>query len=147
MGVFDRALQFLLNLQVGHPVRRLNWTMTVNPRMDTSPENYHRWGIDRATVTPENVGDKAHLRVELQALYRLPRSNAILFSIRCYLISVNELATIPKWAKRFHRVLKTLPDDLADYKGFIDYRPIVVDYLSQFDDGEELTAGAAPDPE
>ncbi|WP_269844188.1 heme-dependent oxidative N-demethylase family protein [Halovibrio salipaludis] len=145
MGVFDRALKYLLNLQVGHPVRRLNWTMTVNPRMDTSPENYHKWGIDRATVTPENVGDKAHLRVELQALYRLPRSNAVLFSIRCYLISVNELATIPKWAKRFHRVLKTLPDDLADYKGFIDYRPIVVEYLSQFDDGEELAYGAAPE--
>ena len=26
-------------------------------------------------VTPENVGDKVHLRVELQSLWRLPRSN------------------------------------------------------------------------
>jgi len=145
MGVFERALKYLLNLRVGEPVRRLNWTMTVHPRMDTSPENYPKWGIDRATVTPENVGDYAHLRVELQALYRLPRSNAILFSIRCYLISLNELTTIPKWATRMHRVIKTLPEDLADYKGFIGYRPIVVDYLSQFDDGEELTPGAAPD--
>ncbi len=37
-------------------------------------------------MTPENVGDKVHLRVELQALWRLPRSNAIVFSIRGYLI-------------------------------------------------------------
>lgn len=145
MGVFDRALTFLMNLRLGQPVRRLNWTMTINPRMDTSPENYHKWGIDRARVTPENVGDKAHLRVELQALYRLPRSNAILFSIRCYLISINELATIPKWAKRFHRVLRDLPDDLADYKGLIGYRPLVVDHLAPLDDGATLTPGTAPE--
>ncbi|WP_163598939.1 heme-dependent oxidative N-demethylase subunit alpha family protein, partial [Klebsiella pneumoniae] len=85
IGVFDRALRFLLRLQYGQPVRRLNWTMTINPRLDTSPENYPDWGPDRTTVTPENVADKVHLRVELQTLFRLPRSNAILFGIRCYL--------------------------------------------------------------
>jgi hypothetical protein len=37
MGVFDRALKFLLNLRLNEPVRRLNWTMTVHPRLDTSP--------------------------------------------------------------------------------------------------------------
>lgn len=145
MGIFDRALKFLLNLQVERPVRRLNWTMTINPRMDTSPENYHKWGIDRASVTPENVGEKAHLRVELQTLWRLPRSNAIIFSIRCYLISMEELVTIPKWARRFHRVLGTLPDELADYKGLIGYRPIVLDYLAPFDDGAETSPGIGPD--
>jgi hypothetical protein len=36
-GVFDRALKFLMNLQLGKPVRRLNWTMSINPRLDTSP--------------------------------------------------------------------------------------------------------------
>ena len=32
----------------GKPVRRLNWTLTVNPRLDTSPENYPLWGPDKA---------------------------------------------------------------------------------------------------
>ncbi len=108
IGVFDRALKFLLNLQQGKPTRRFNWTMTINPRLDTSPENYHKWGPDRTTVTPENVGEKVHLRVELQSLWRLPRSNAILFVIRCYLMNMEELVTVPKWARRFPRVLKTL---------------------------------------
>lgn len=58
LNVFDRALKFLLNLRLNEPVRRLNWTMTVNPRLDTSPEFYPRWGSDRATVTPDNVADK-----------------------------------------------------------------------------------------
>ncbi|MGA1209843.1 MAG: heme-dependent oxidative N-demethylase family protein, partial [Gemmobacter sp.] len=44
LGVFDRALKFLLKLQHGAPVRRFNWTMTVNPLLDTAPETYPRWG-------------------------------------------------------------------------------------------------------
>ncbi|TFF25483.1 DUF3445 domain-containing protein [Jiella endophytica] len=145
MGVFERALKFLLNLQLGRPIRRLNWTMTINPRLDTSPENYHRWGIDRTTVTPDNVGDKVHLRVELQALWRLPRSNAIVFSIRCYLIKMREVATVPKWARRLHRVLRDLPDDLADYKGLTNYRGMTVDWLSRHDDGAPTSPGFYPD--
>jgi dimethylamine monooxygenase subunit A len=145
LGVFDRALKFLLNLQQGRPVRRLNWTMTINPRMDTSPEKYHKWGSDRATVTPENAGEKVHLRVELQGLWRLPRSNAIVFSIRGYLMSIGGIATIPKWARRLHRVLKTLPPELVDYKGLTRYRDTAVAWLSHLDDGAPTSPGCAPE--
>jgi hypothetical protein len=133
-GVFERALKFLLNLQQGRPVRRLNWTMTINPRLDTSPENYHKWGIDRTTVTPENVGDKVHLRVELQSFWRLPRSNAIVFPIRCYLIKLNELVTVPGWGRRLHRVLKTLPPELVEYKGLSRFRDTTVAWLAKYDE-------------
>lgn len=145
MGIIDRALKYLLNLRAGAPVRRLNWTMTIHPRLDTSPEQYPHWGADRSKVTPESVGDLAHLRVELQTLFRLPRSNAIGFGVRCYLISMNELATMPKWAARMHRVLRALPDELADYKGLTRYRGAVIDWLSQFDDGRALSNGTALD--
>jgi hypothetical protein len=145
LGVFDRALKYLLNLRLGQPVRRLNWTMTVHPRLDTSPENYPKWGPDRAAVTAQNAGDLVHLRVELQGLWRLPRSNAILFGIRCYLLSVRELATIPKWARRVHRALKTLHPALVDYKGLSRYRDAVVAWLAPYDDGSPTTPGAGPD--
>lgn len=145
IGVFDRALKFLLNLQLGKPVRRLNWTMTINPRLDTSPENYHKWGPDRATVTPENAGNKVHLRCELQSLWRLPRSNAILFVIRCYLIKMEELVTVPKWGRRFHRVLRGLPPELADYKGLTRYRPTTIEWLSKHDDGQPTSPGIYPE--
>ncbi|HSH71686.1 MAG TPA: DUF3445 domain-containing protein [Methylophilaceae bacterium] len=135
MGIFDRALKYLLHLQAGQPVRRLNWTMTVNPRLDTSPESYPQWGPDRNTVTLENIGGKLHLRVELQALFRLPRSNGIVFSIRCYLISLEEIATNPVWAKRMHRVLKGVHADLAEYKGLTKFRETAIEWLAKFDDG------------
>ena len=60
-GIFVRALKFLLNIQQGAPARRLNWTMTVNPLLDTSPENYHKWGIQKTGLTAENIGAKQHL--------------------------------------------------------------------------------------
>jgi hypothetical protein len=144
-GVFDRALAYLLRLQYGKPVRRLNWTLTVNPRLDTSPENYPQWGPDRTTITPENVGHKMCLRVELQTLTRLPRSNAILFGIRGYLIRLEELVRVKKWGRRLHRVLRDLHPEIAEYKGTTRYRQIIVDYLSAFDDGAPTSQGTAPD--
>jgi dimethylamine monooxygenase subunit A len=142
-GVFERALKYLLMLRQGQPVRRLNWTMTINPRLDTSPETYPEWGPDRTTITPENVGRKVHLRVELQTLFRMPRSNAILFPLRCYLISLDELVRVPKWGKRLHRVLSTLPKELAEYKGLTRFLPTALEYLKQFDDGAATTPGCA----
>lgn len=145
MNVFDRALKYLLNLRLGQPVRRLNWTMTVHPRLDTSPESYPDWGADRNSVTAQNAGDLLHLRVELQGLWRLPRSNAVLFGIRCYLISLRELSTIPKWGRRMHRVLKTLHPALVEYKGLTRYRDAAVAWLASYDDGMPTSPGGSPD--
>ncbi|WP_110968687.1 heme-dependent oxidative N-demethylase family protein [Pseudomonas huaxiensis] len=133
IGVFDRALKYLLNIQVGQPVRRLNWTLTINPRLDTSPETFHQWGSDRSKVTADNAGELVHLRVELQLMLRLPRSNALLFGIRTYLISLDELVTNPAWAQRLHRVIRDLPEAIADYKGMTRYRQPLVQWLSRFD--------------
>ena len=145
MGVFDRALKFLLRLQLGAPVRRFNWTLTVDPLLDTSPETYPVWGPTRASLVPETVGARMHLRVELQTLIRLPRSNAMVFPIRCYLIRFDELVTVPKWGRRLHRVLRDIPDALATYKGFIRNRAMMVEYLARYDDGAATSPGFGRD--
>ncbi|ESW62099.1 MAG: hypothetical protein Q27BPR15_02810 [Rhodobacter sp. CACIA14H1] len=144
-GVFDRALKFLLKLQHGAPVRRFNWTMTVDPLLDTSPENYPKWGPTRTELTMENLGQRQHLRVELQTLWRLPRSNAIAFPIRCYLIKFEELVTQPKWARRLHRVVRDIHPDLAAYKGFLRNRDLMAKWLSQYDDGAPTSPGWWPE--
>ena len=138
LGVFDRALKYLLNLQVDRPVRRLNWTITMHPRMDTSPETYHRWGADRTKLTEDNAGELVHLRVELQLLARLPRSHGMLFGIRTYLISLQDLATNPAWARRLHGVLSTLPPPIVEYKGLSRTRGPILAWL----EATGLTAAA-----
>lgn len=132
-GVFDRALKYLLNIQVNQPARRLNWTMSINPLLEQAPENYPEWGHTRNEVTMENVAQVVHLRVELQGLIRLPRSNALLFPIRTYLLSLEDLVTQPGWAQRLRRVLTTLPPELVDYKGLTRFHQTVIDYLAPWD--------------
>jgi hypothetical protein len=110
-------------------------------------EAYPEWAAEKRTLTPDNVGQKQHLRVELQTIFRLPRSNAIAFQIRCYLCSFADIVTIPKWGRRLHRVLRDLPDELAEYKGLTSNRALLLDYLSRFDDGLPTSPGIAPDLE
>jgi len=134
-GLFDRALALLLGLRSGQPVRRVNWGLTASRRMDTAPETYHLWGAERSTLTADNVGERVHLRVELQALFRLPRSNAILFSIRSYLVSLNELQSVPEQARRLLRVLRSLPQSVIAYKDLTRYHHLVVEHLARHDTG------------
>ena len=99
----------------------------------------------KASITPKNVGQKMHLRVELQALFRLPRSNAVAFSIRCYLGKFEELVTVPKWGRRLHRVVRDIHPDIAAYKGFLRNHPAMVEWLSHYDDGAPTSPGFWPD--
>ena len=53
--------------------------------------------------------------------------------------------TSPEWGHSLHRVISDLPDELATYKGFIANRPMMLDYLSKFDDGGPTSSGIWPD--
>jgi hypothetical protein len=102
-------------------------------------------GPDRLTVTPENVGDKVHLRVELQSLWRLPRSNA--HPLRHPLLPDQDGRTgdraemgppLPARAAR-------PAAELIDYKGLTRYRQTTVEWLSKYDDGAATSPGFSPD--
>lgn len=60
-------------------------------------------------------------------------------------MNMEELATVPKWARRFPRVLKTLPPELIDYKGLTRFRETTIDWLSKYDDGAPTSPGIYPD--
>ena len=48
-------------------------------------------------------------------------------------------------ADRVDDLLRDLPDDLATYKGFLVNKPMIVEYLSKFDDGAPTSPGIYPD--
>ena len=131
MEVFKKAKAFLRRVEIGKPWTRRNWTMTVNRRLDTSFETYPEWGKERSSVTLANCGQKVHLRVEVQRFVRLPRSNALMFPIHTYLISLEELSVNPLWMRRLHEVLKNLQPDIIEYKGLSRYHKTVLTWLAQ----------------
>lgn len=130
LGVVERAEQFMIGLQPGDPYRRTNWTMTVDRRLDTSTESYPEWARDRSLVVGDPaLADRLHLRVEVQHLIKVPTTGALLFLIRTHLLSLRDLATVPAWRARFGEVLRTLPDDLAQYKGIARYKDAATSWL------------------
>ncbi len=131
MGVLPRARTFLMRLAPGTAYRRTNWTMTVDRRLDTGTEVYPEWGPARANLRYEEIGERLHLRVEVQHFVRLPRSNAVMFPIRTYLASLDRVCEVPAWSRRLERVLADLPEDLVDYKGLARYRDMAVAWLGE----------------
>lgn len=144
VAVIDRGLAFTLALRPEAPVRRPNWIVCITPRLDNSLETYPEWGGAYAGAPPADIGRDVFLRVEMQQLFRLPRSNAVLFAIRVYMASLDDLATVPKWVKRLHRVFRDLPDDIERVKG-LPFRREIVAWLAGHDDGTPLTQGRGPE--
>lgn len=128
-GIDARILQFLLNLEAGKPWWRKNWSLMAGNRLDTSLETFDVWGKARKEVTTENAGQLVHVRVEVQKLFRLPRTDGILFSIHTHLLSLEKFASNFEWAKQFYHILKDLPPHIVDYKGLSLFKGLVVEYL------------------
>ncbi|TYS69530.1 DUF3445 domain-containing protein [Sutcliffiella horikoshii] len=134
-GMDERILQFLLRLEAGNPWGRKNWSLMAGNRMDTSLETFDVWGKDRKNVTVENAGEFVHLRVEVQKLFRLPRSNAILFTIHTHLLPIDKLTEIPEWRRQFYQILVDLPSHIAEYKGISLYKDKVLAYIEKKEEG------------
>ncbi|PMC37884.1 hypothetical protein CJ195_09765 [Bacillus sp. UMB0899] len=130
-GFIEKVRNFLLRMEPGKPFTRLNWTITVEHILDTFPENYDEWGPKKEKITTENIGELVHLRVEDQRLFRLPKSNGILFSIHTSLLPIEELQKNEEWLTRFYHVLTDLPDHIAQYKGFLSYKDKMIQYLEE----------------
>ncbi|CAG9609968.1 heme-dependent oxidative N-demethylase family protein [Pseudoneobacillus rhizosphaerae] len=125
----DRILNFLLRLEAGNPWGRNNWSLMAGNRLDTSLETFDDWGKGRKQVTAENAGDLVHLRVEVQTLFRLSRSNGILFTIHTHLLPLRKLAEKRAWLEQFYHILQELPPYIVDYKGLSLFKDVVIDYL------------------
>ncbi|WP_246519970.1 heme-dependent oxidative N-demethylase family protein [Ancylobacter lacus] len=142
-AAIERGLAFALRMQPETQVRRPNWVICVTPRLDNGLETAAEWAGLYEGAPPADLGRNLLLRVEVQQLYRLRRSHVILFAIRVYMARLSEIATVPKWAARLHRVLRDLDPAVARAKA-VPFRDDLVAYLAPFDDGAPLAPGRAP---
>ncbi|RAH39828.1 heme-dependent oxidative N-demethylase family protein [Aspergillus brunneoviolaceus CBS 621.78] len=86
-GSMDR---YLGRLAVGTVVKRANWTVSVDGELHAA-DSMHLY--EGETVEEVEVLDveKARLRCERQVLFRLPRSNAVVFVVRTYMYPLQEI--------------------------------------------------------
>lgn len=130
-GVTARGEQFLRRLPPDQCYRRLNWNLSASPTRtyDISLERLPDWGSQLATALRDGDVSQVQFRIELEHFVRLPMTGAVTFNIRTFMASLPEVRTVEEYAAQLATIVEELPEDIAAYKGFQDYRDLVVEYL------------------
>ncbi|GAA2549526.1 hypothetical protein HD598_000661 [Neomicrococcus aestuarii] len=130
-GITSRAEQFLMRLPQDKVYRRVNWTLSASGsrKLDISLEKLPEWGQDIPQLLATGDLGNLQLRIELEHFIRLPMSGAITFSIRTFMASLKEIKNIPIWRDQLAKILMSTPEDIATYKGFIEYREAAAAWL------------------
>jgi hypothetical protein len=112
----------------------LGWAESSHGPEDAFSHTHPAHQPTRPTPTPSTV----RLRTERQTLRRLPRTGAILFTIRTYLTPVDKLAKEPGVARRLASALRGWGEDIGAYKGKANggWWDVVLDYLDKASDEE-----------
>lgn len=110
----------------------LAWSTTTN-----GPENtFHHGSPATSHSDPTVLPQLIRLRTERQTLRRLPKSGAILFTIRTYLFPVTELGKERGVPARMASAIRSWPADVAKYKGSSLYKDILLEYLDECANGQ-----------
>jgi hypothetical protein len=119
------ADRFFANLTVERPVWRANWSVVESPVLFHPQPRMPVPGL-----TAENAGEKLWLRVERQTLRRLPRTRAIVFTIRTLLRRLDEIAADPAVASAMAARIGEMEPGMAGYKGMPGLRDPLLGWLA-----------------
>jgi hypothetical protein len=119
----EKIARFLRQLQPGKAYRRENWGFTRTAEMNYHPE-LHRQRLDE-TVT---IGE-LHLRVEQQLFTGIP--GGVLMGIRIETCPLAELSTDPVAWQAVAEKIRTMPDDVAAYKGMGTARAAMLEEMQK----------------
>lgn len=136
--------RLLHGLRPSKGMSRSNWELRrtgclLHPGLDAPGR---RGTLDRGG---ETAPERLFLRVEYQTLRRLPRTGAILFTVRTVTDPLPALASSPVAARALHDRLVTMDAGVAAYKGLDgEERAAVSAYLATLADRTAAARGADP---
>ncbi|MFV3131684.1 heme-dependent oxidative N-demethylase family protein [Niveispirillum sp. KHB5.9] len=117
--------RFFDTLAPGRTAWRANWTLADDPTLFQPGTQAH--SPPDADIDADNAGDRLYLRVERQTLSKLPGSGAVLFTIRTHLRPLSALDGEQR--RQFASVLRSVPEDVASYKGLRRTGAVALGYL------------------
>ncbi|MCF8467386.1 MAG: DUF3445 domain-containing protein [Sneathiella sp.] len=122
--------RFFRNLKPGKKVERFNWGLYDSAAL--FQPGWWRSGrpIDQ-TVTAETVSEKIFFRVERQTLQRLANETDILFTIRIFNNTLEEVASDRIRAARLLHGLETMDEAMQNYKSMPRYDKLIKNFLEQ----------------
>ncbi|CAF1448009.1 unnamed protein product [Didymodactylos carnosus] len=125
--------RFFQKMTPERPVARNNYFIQTDEHLawSTSIGSEDTFGIGWEHAEPNPPIENIRFRSERQTLRRLPRSGAILFTIRTYFIPVVDIAQEPGVPGRLASAIRSWPDDVARYKGKKAYEEVLLNYLDE----------------
>jgi dimethylamine monooxygenase subunit A len=120
----------LQRLKAGRPVWRLNWSFKATARLNHIPQYHYEEQQLSSQITCENIGERCFVRIERQALARLPKTNAVLFTIHTYQSPLALVVDNVDAAQRIFNIVKTMPAEMLRYKAMLPYATILLEYLA-----------------
>jgi hypothetical protein len=118
--------RFFAALAAERPVWRANWSVVEDATL-----HHPHPRLPVPGLTADNAGEKLWLRVERQTLRRLPRTRAIVFTIRTLVRPLGEVAADPATALVLAARLRELDDAAAAYKGLPALAPALLGWLDR----------------
>lgn len=121
----QRVDRIMNNLRPDAPVWRMNWSLHDEPTLyQTGPSAHPRFG---ALTGPEII-KVGFIRIERQTLTKLPRTGAILFTIRTHLDPLGSLA--PQNRDDLAAAIGAMTDAELNYRGIAHRVPEILDALT-----------------
>ncbi|VUC20403.1 unnamed protein product [Clonostachys rosea] len=105
--------RFFVKLKAGEPIARFNYAI------DDSEALFRRHG--HHNLTPEQLGKAIaltdlHLRVERQVLQRLPKTGALLFTIRTYVTPLTQVTKDKEITRALRTTIDSYDETMSSYK-------------------------------
>lgn len=118
-----RIDSFLSALKPGETFERSNWGLAADAELNHHPSRQLPRLSENAPLS------ETWIRLEHQLLYRLPKTQALLFAIRVSLHSLDDVSRFPGAAARIAHALRTMPEAVAAYKGIAPARAQLIRQL------------------
>lgn len=153
---YEEKLKVLMNrfftrLAPGNFVTRSNFSVQTHHKLFTDdqnkghnlPKGYVQTPLDYDSC---DFDHGIHYRSERQVLTKLPKTDAIVFTIRTYLMPMSHFKyESPEVRRRFAGQIRGIPDDIGQYKRSWEWGPPVIRYLTELNDDQELETGKVAD--
>ncbi|KAJ9259875.1 hypothetical protein DTO195F2_4752 [Paecilomyces variotii] len=127
--------RFFKNLTPEKPVTRNNYFIQLDDGLHWSHRMGNQDGDEIASWATSDSSDltveELHFRSERQTLRRLPRSNALLFTVRTYFEPITTIAQEPHVPGRLAEAIRAWNDVVSAYKGKEKWEHIILPYLDE----------------
>lgn len=112
--LLGRVTRVFDGLRDGLVLERRNWSLVSSPDLFAPDPAPMRAAIP--DIDPARAAEILHVRVERQTLRRLPRTGAVIFTIRVWLDPLSTLAAEPVRLARFAQAWRTAAPEFRAYK-------------------------------